>query len=167
LSWWKSPKSHTEYRLDLKIKYGRNTIPHTGPHLVQNLENCFLSAQFFIKDIPISFLSSNDICPLCRRFQKAVEFHVHHPSDLVDVYVTFNRLYRQSISSFPGAMQLFEERQKIRAKFGQPDHRSRVEPPRDPSYRYDLQYFWKSTPSTESKKRPLTTWTRSRKRRCI
>jgi hypothetical protein len=30
LFWWKSPKYRTEYRLDLKIKYGRDTIPHTA-----------------------------------------------------------------------------------------------------------------------------------------
>jgi hypothetical protein len=136
-------------------------------HLVQNLESCFLSAQFVVKDGPVGFLSSNDICSLCGRFQKAVVFYVHHPSDLVDVYIAFNRLYRQSISFFPGTMQRLENRQKIRAKFGQPDHRSRIEPSRDSTCSCDIQRFWKPMPSTKSKKRPLRVWTRSRKRRCV
>jgi hypothetical protein len=137
-------------------------------HLAENLESCFAQAQFFIKETSIGFLSSNDVCPLCGRFQKAVVFYVRHPSDLVDIYIAFNRLYRQSISSFPGAMQRFEKRQKIRSKFGQSDHRSRVNPSQDSSCRCDLQrHLWRSMPSTESKKRPLRVWTRSRKRRCV
>lgn len=138
-----------------------------APHLMQNLESCFPSAQFVVKDAAVGFLSSNDICTLCGRFQKAVVFFVHHPSDLVDMYIVLNRLYRQSISFFPGTMQCFEDLQKIRAKFGQPDHRSRIEPSRDSSCRCALQRFWKPAAITESKKRPLRVLTRSRKRRCV
>jgi hypothetical protein len=57
-----------------------------------------------------------------------VSFHVRHPTDQVNLYLAFNRLFHRSISAFPTSMKWIENKQKLKAKFGQPDHRSRLEP---------------------------------------
>lgn len=94
--------------------------------LLQTLRSGYPYAQFFLNETSLGFLTPDDICHGCGRFRKAASFHVRHPSDRVNVYLAFNRLFQRSISAFPQAMQWFEDRQNLRAKFGQPDHRGKV-----------------------------------------
>ena len=138
-------------------------------NLVQSLRSSYPYAQFFNHDVSLGFLSASDICKLCGRFQKAVTFHVRHPSDRVNLQLVFNRLFRRSVSGFPQPIDWFVERQKLNARFGQPDHKSRIERSRDPVCSCELQRHWEvSTPASDSKKRPLTVRTRARrKRRCL
>jgi len=96
--------------------------------LIKNLGTSYPSAQFYVNDSPLGYLSEDDVCQECGRFQKGVTFHVRHPSDRVNLYLAFNRLFRQSISAFPQSMEWFVNRQKLTAKFGQPNHDSRVAP---------------------------------------
>lgn len=137
--------------------------------LVQNLGSSYPYTQFYINEASIGFLSANDICRLCGRFQKAIAFHVRHPSDRVNLYLAFNRLFRRSISAFPQPIEWFVERQKLNAKFGQPDHRSRIEQSKDLSCSCELQRGREfSAPVSDRKKRPLTSRMRTRnKRRCL
>jgi hypothetical protein len=137
--------------------------------LVQNLGSSYPYAQFFISEISLGFLSPNDICKLCGRFQKAVMFHIRHPSDRVNLYLAFNRLFRRSISAFPQPMEWFVERQKLNAKFGQPDHKSRIERSRDSACSCEVQRHSEAPIyAPESRKRSLTVHTGMRyKRRCL
>lgn len=158
--------------LDSGLYRCRGSILSRSPDsraLVQNLGSSYPYAQFFINEISIGFLSANDICVLCGRFQKAIVFHVRHPSDRVNLCLAFNRLFRRSISAFPQPMEWFIERQKLNAKFGQPDHRSRLERSGDPSCSCELQRRSEiPAPASDTKKRSLTLRTRTRnKRRCL
>ena len=134
--------------------------------LVQSLGRSYPSAQFFYHDLSLGFLSASDICKLCGRFQKAVTFHVRHPSDRVNLQLGFNRLFRRSISGFPQPIEWFVERQKLHARFGQPDHESRIERSRDYSCDCELQRRREASVAvTGSKKRSSPFQMRVRKKR--
>lgn len=137
--------------------------------LVQSLRSSYPYAQFFNHDLSLGFLSANNICKLCGRFQKAVTFHIRHPSDRVNLHLVFNRLFRRSISGFPQSMEWFIERQKLNAKFGRRDHNSRIERSKDPPCSCELQRRSEiSAPASESKKRSLKLRTRTHsKRHCL
>ena len=143
--------------------------PDSGA-LVRNLGTCYPYAQFFIDEVSTGFLSTNDLCSLCGRFQKSIVFYVRHPSDRVNLYLSFNRLFRRSISAFPQAMEWFVERQKLNAKFGQPNHRSRIERSKAPPCSCELERsrdIPTPTPTPGRMKRPLNLRMRTRnKRRC-
>ena len=125
-------------------------------NLVQNLGTSYPYTQFFIDEISAGFVSTNDICSLCERFRKVIVFYVRHPSDRVNLYLAFNRLFRRSISAFPQSMEWFIRRQKLNAKFGQPDHKSRIEGSKERSCGCELQRGSEvSAPVPDSKKRSL------------
>ena len=106
----------------------RGSILSRSPNsraLIQNLTSEYPYAQFVTaSETPLGFLSQQDLCSSCGRFQKLVVFEVHHISELADIHLAFNKLFRRSISGFPHSMEWFEERQMLHAKFGRPDHRS-------------------------------------------
>jgi hypothetical protein len=136
--------------------------------LVQNLGTTFPYAQFYVQETSLGFLGPNDVCDLCGRFRKAVEFYVRHPSDRVNLCLAFNRLFRRSISAFPKPVEWFVERQKLNARFGQPDHRSRIEPSREPSCSCELNRRGEaSSPEPRGRKRRVVAglMTRSKRRR--
>jgi len=137
--------------------------------LVHNLTSSYPYAQFFNHDLTLGFLTASDICKLCGRFQKAVTIYVRHPSDRVNLQLVFNRLFRRSISGFPQPIEWFVERQKLDARFGQPDHESRIERSRDLSCSCELQRRRTvSVPESDSKKRALSFRMGVRKkRRCL
>ena len=95
--------------------------------LLQSLSSSYPYAQFFNQEVSLGFLSASDLCKLCGRFQKTITFYVRHPSDRVNLQLVFNRLFRRSISGFPQPVEWFVEKQKLDAKFGQADHKSRIE----------------------------------------
>jgi hypothetical protein len=136
--------------------------------LVQNLASSYPYAQFFIQDTSTGFLSMNDLCSVCGRFQRSIAFYIRHPSDRVDLYLSFNRLFRRSISAFPQAMNWFVERQRLKVKFG---HRvNGAEHSKPGSCSCEVQRERArilSSLASNSKKRPLSARTRSHnKRRC-
>jgi hypothetical protein len=134
--------------------------------LVQNLGTSHPYAQFCNSEVSLGFLSQNDICKLCGRFRKAVTFHIRHPSDRVNLQLVFSRLFRRSISAFPQPMLWFVEQQKLNAKFGQPNHKDRVE--RLTDCICEVERGREASPYVlESKKRSLDIRTKTRnKRRC-
>jgi hypothetical protein len=92
--------------------------------LLQNLVTTYPYSQFVTNsETSLGSLSINDICQGCGRFQKTVTFSVRHPSDVVDLHLVLNRLFRRSISGFPHPIEWFEDRQMLNAQFGRADHK--------------------------------------------
>jgi hypothetical protein len=137
-----------------------------SPNLLQTIRTSYPYAQLLFNETSLGFLSPDNICPQCGRFRKAVSFHVRHPTDRVNMHLAFNRLFHRSISAFPQSMKWFEDRQKLGAKFGHPDHRSRLEQPvSEWCCAEGERLMGVSTPVLNSKKRSLTIRISSRKRR--
>ena len=65
----------------------------------------------------------SDLCGLCRRYQKKVDFWVRHPTDLVTIYTKSVKQGRRKISAFPQTVRWFENHQKLDAPFGTAHHR--------------------------------------------
>ncbi|KFZ20455.1 hypothetical protein V501_00135 [Pseudogymnoascus sp. VKM F-4519 (FW-2642)] len=99
-----------------------------SPRFIQLLTSDYPYAQFFNHGTSLGYISKNDICKLCGRYTKLVAFRVRHSSDQADIYLRFNRLSHRRISAFPKPIDWFIKRQKLNAKFGQPNHKSTVEP---------------------------------------
>jgi hypothetical protein len=64
-----------------------------------------------------------DLCALCHRYQKKVDFLVRHPTELVTIYSESVTQGRRKISAFPQTMRWFENHQKLDAPFGTAFHR--------------------------------------------
>ncbi len=64
-----------------------------------------------------------DLCVLCHRYQKKVDFLVRHPTELVTIYGESVTQGRRKISAFPQAMRWFENHQRLDAPFGTAFHR--------------------------------------------
>ncbi|KFY65513.1 hypothetical protein V496_02529 [Pseudogymnoascus sp. VKM F-4515 (FW-2607)] len=99
-----------------------------SPRFIQLLTSDYPYAQFFNHGTSLGYISKNDICKLCGRYTKLVAFRVRHSSDQADIYLRFNRLSHRRISAFPKPIDWFIKRQKLNAKFGQPNHKSTIEP---------------------------------------
>lgn len=67
------------------------------------------------------FNIKNDICYLCHRFRRTVQFHVRHLSEAVTIYFKTGPEMRK-ISGFPQQMDWFIEHQGLRQSFGSPHH---------------------------------------------
>ncbi|OBT40488.1 hypothetical protein VE00_07880 [Pseudogymnoascus sp. WSF 3629] len=99
-----------------------------APRFIQLLTSDYPYAQFFNHGTSLGYISKNDICKLCGRYTKLVAFRVRHSSDQADINLRFNRLYHRRISAFPKPIDWFIEKQKLNAKFGQPNHKSTAGP---------------------------------------
>ena len=64
-----------------------------------------------------------DLCVLCHRYQKKVDFLVRHPTELVTIYCESFTHGRRKISAFPQTIRWFEDHQKLDAPFGTAFHR--------------------------------------------
>ena len=64
-----------------------------------------------------------DLCGLCHRYQKSVDFSIHHPDEFVSIYVQSITQGRRRISAFPQKIQWFHTRQMLHAPFGTAYHR--------------------------------------------
>jgi hypothetical protein len=117
---------------------------------------------------PLGFLSMEDICQECGRFQKTATFNVRHPSDVVNIFLVFNRLFCRSISGFPHSVSWFQDRQMLKAQFGRPDHRTRS-PHRSDLDCICVQRRRYCEPSTSPTRKRAVTWGSQRrsKRRCF
>jgi hypothetical protein len=136
--------------------------------LLRSLGTSYPYAQFLHHEVYLGFLGPDDICKQCGRFQKLVTFQIRHPSDRVNIQLAFNRLFRRSISGFPQPMEWFVKRQKFSAKFGLPDHRSRVDRPQPLACSCGFRRVGEIPVQVSEKKRALTIEPRTRsKRRCL
>jgi len=81
---------------------------------------------------PLAFITSTktlgrlegrrDLCSLCRRFRKHVEFTVRDLDQIQDIQVQSSEKARRKISAFPQSMQWFVDRQGLDAPFGTAYH---------------------------------------------
>ena len=97
-----------------------------GNSVVKLLARCGISNLDFITDVEtLGHYGGNlDLCLLCHRYQKKVDFLVRHPTELVTIYAQSVTQGRRKISAFPQAMQWFENQQKLDAPFGTAFHRN-------------------------------------------
>jgi len=91
-----------------------------GYAVVKLLIRCSVFNLVFITDIETlgQYGGNLDLCALCHRYQKKVEFMVRHPTEPVTIYAESVTQGRRKISAFPQAMQWFEIQQKLDAPFG-------------------------------------------------
>jgi hypothetical protein len=110
----------------------------------------------------LGFLSIEDICQECRKFQKTATFNVCYPSDIVNIFLVFNRLFCRSIGSFLHSVSWFQDRQMLKVQFGQPDHRTRS-PRRSDLDCICVQRRHYCEPSTSATKKRAVTWGNQRR----
>ena len=134
--------------------------------LVARLSTSYPYAQFSNNGVSLGFISNDDICKLCGRYGKLVAFQVRHSSDRADIHLVFNRLFCRNISGLPQPIGWFVERQKLHARFGQPNHKSIFARSRQLDCDCQLQRH-REIPacSTNNRKRRLAVRTRARSKR--
>ena len=64
-----------------------------------------------------------NLCALCHRYQKKVDFSIRHSTELVIIYCESITQGRRKISAFPQTMRWFENHQHLDAPFGTAFHR--------------------------------------------
>ena len=133
--------------------------------LVQSLRTSYPFAQFLHQESSLGYLAAKDLCELCGRFQKLIKFHIRHPSDRVNIQFSFSRLFRRSISGCPQPMEWFIKRQRLNAKFGLPDHRSRKERFPNPTCSCELMRYLDRPVKLSENKRALGVQTRTQNKR--
>lgn len=117
-----------------------------GTAVFKLLTQCTTSNLAFTNDVEtLGYCEGNlDLCSICHRFQKNVEFFIRHPSELVTIYLQSVTQGRRKISAFPQKMQWFQTQQKLDAPFGTAHH-------------WDLQYrACKSCIPNSALKRPTS-----------
>ena len=65
----------------------------------------------------------SDLCAVCRRYQKKIDFQIRHPTELITIYTESVTQGQRKISAFPQTMKWFEKQQKLDAPFGTAFHR--------------------------------------------
>lgn len=95
-----------------------------GDVMIRSLTNLHPSCLSFVTDTEtlVPFSGKVDVCRLCHRYSKRVEFYVRHPSDLMTIYLQVGVQKRRKISGFPQTMQWFVKQQNLEEVFGTPDH---------------------------------------------
>lgn len=63
-----------------------------------------------------------DICNLCHRYSKQVDFYIRHPTDTVTLYVQNDFYPRRKISGFPQSMESIAKQQNLGLVFGAANH---------------------------------------------
>ena len=96
-----------------------------GIPLVKLLSTYNISNLIFCTDIETlgAYRGESDLCTLCHRYQKKVDFLVRHPTDLVTIYTESVKQGRRKLSAFPQTMRWFENHQKLDAPFGTAFHK--------------------------------------------
>lgn len=69
-------------------------------------------------------LPKNDICPICHRYRRNVQFYVRHPTDTICIYMKSSNNFRRKLSGFPQTIDSIVEKQGLRHAFGTSSHRS-------------------------------------------
>jgi len=68
------------------------------------------------------FSGDSDVCGLCHRYCKQVEFYVRHPNDIMTISLQIGLGKRRKIGGFPQSMSWFVRQQNLDALFGTSDH---------------------------------------------
>ncbi len=92
--------------------------------IIRSLTNLHPSHLEFVTDTEslVPFSGKADVCCLCHRYSKRVEFYIRHPSDLMTIYLQIGLQKRRKISGFPQTMEWFVKQQNLDAVFGTSDH---------------------------------------------
>jgi hypothetical protein len=134
--------------------------------LIENLVTEYPYARFETNSgISMGYISRSDLCRTCGRFQKPAAFYVRHPTDVMNLFLVINRLFRRSISGFPNTMGWFEGRQKFNACFGRMDHRARNRQPLDSDCSCIKRRYSQASPTLITGKRPSIADGRRRSKR--
>ncbi len=98
----------------------------SGNSVVKLLARCGIFNLEFITDVEnLGHYGGNlDLCLLCHRYQKKVDFLIRHSTELVTIYAKSVTQGRRKISAFPQTMQWFENQQRLDASFGTAFHRN-------------------------------------------
>lgn len=66
------------------------------------------------------YKGDQDLCHLCRRYRKDVEFVIHHLDESMSLFLQSATQGRRRISGFPRTMRWFQEQQGLNAPCGKP-----------------------------------------------
>ena len=93
-----------------------------GQLIVQALNRVHPSDLIFMTDHEIVgyYKGDEDLCHMCRRYRKNVEFVVRHLDESMSIFLQSVIEGRRRISGFPRTMRWFQEQQGFNAPFGKP-----------------------------------------------
>ena len=93
-----------------------------GQLIVQALNRVHPSELIFMTDHEIVgyYKGDEDLCHMCRRYGKNVEFVVHHLDESVSIFLQSVIEGRRQISGFPRTMRWFQDQQGLNVPFGKP-----------------------------------------------
>jgi len=105
--------------------YGTIRCRLAGMSIVKLLARLSVSNLAFATDVEtLGYYGGRiDLCALCHRYQKKVDFLVRHPTQLVTIYSESVTQGRRKISAFPQTVRWFENHQRLDAPFGTAFHR--------------------------------------------
>lgn len=106
--------------------YGTIRCRLSGKSILESLAKINVQNLIFSTDVEIlgNYEGRADLCLLCFRYQKKVDFLVRHPTELMTIYGESVVHGRRKISAFPQTMRWFEDRQELNAPFGTAFHRN-------------------------------------------
>lgn len=95
-----------------------------GDVIVQALARIHSSDLSFVTDLGTLGLLNpkKDVCHLCHRYCKQVDFYIRHPSDSIVVYLQSDPHKRRKLGGFPQTMDWFVRQQNLDAVFGTANH---------------------------------------------
>ena len=100
--------------------FGRIRCRLSGEAIIKVLEHIQISRLTFVTSSGMLgvYKGKGDLCPLCQRYRKQVEFSVLDLNDIISIYVLSPGKPKRNISSFPQSIQWFIGRQGLDAPFG-------------------------------------------------
>lgn len=95
-----------------------------GNVIIQALARIHSSDLSFVTDFEMLDLLNRkeDVCHLCYRYCKQVNFYIRHPSDFIAVYLQSDPHKRRKLDGFPQTMDWFIRQQNLDAVFGTANH---------------------------------------------
>lgn len=95
-----------------------------GTVVVQALARIHSSILLFVTDFgTLGHLNpSKDVCGLCHRYRRHVEFYIRHPSDAMVIYLQSDHHERRKLGGFPQTVDWFIQQQNLDAVFGTANH---------------------------------------------
>ncbi len=92
--------------------------------IIQALARIHSSNLSFVTDFGTLGLLNpkEDVCHLCHRYCKQVDFYIRHPSDSIVVYLQSDPHKRRKLGGFPQTMDWFVRQQNLDAVFGTANH---------------------------------------------
>ena len=95
-----------------------------GPVICQTLDRVHPSDLVFMVENELIgyYKGTDDLCPVCHRYQKEVEFAIRHVNEPTTIFLQSTLQGKRRISGFPQTIQWFKEQQHLNAHFGKPYH---------------------------------------------